>query len=432
MTARGLVLMLFALGLVHFHSSTSSLLCSAYSMTCSKSATGTGGIGISTACGTNLFRGGDALTQPTVIQSVNGWLNATLTIESFVMNATMFSFKTRAFCYNGVCSVPGPTLRFYPGDKLNITVINKLSSFGQTTSTMHNMLHNPNTTNLHTHGLHVDPTVDNIFIEIGPGSSHSYLLNIPSDHLPGLHWYHSHYHGASVLHVMGGMVGAIDVLWNPSNTPPSSLSAMRSNLLVLSHHSMCSCNPTTDPFRIISYTDLATEAGDLMYSVQVGSNNISDVYLVNGQYQPYFNLTTNEWVRFDVVNAVGDTYGELEVRTAIQGGSLFCDVMALAYDGVYLTSPRVVTFVALAPATRANIAVRCSQSGTYYMQLTPGYRICDAEAQFAQNLVTLYVSGSAVSMTTPTWTSASIPYPYYLTSLLTATVSGTFQLDSCC
>ena len=53
---------------------------------------------------------------------------------------------------------------------------------------------------------------------------------------------------------MGGLVGAIVV--DSAVDMPDAFTAMTPHLLVLTHISMCSCNPTTDPFRIISYFDL--------------------------------------------------------------------------------------------------------------------------------------------------------------------------------
>jgi suppressor of ftsI len=42
-----------------------------------------------------------------------------------------------------------------------------------------------------------------------PGDVLHYELHIPSDHLPGLFWYHTHPHGESHRQVLDGMSGAI-------------------------------------------------------------------------------------------------------------------------------------------------------------------------------------------------------------------------------
>jgi hypothetical protein len=169
------------------------------------------------------------------------------------------------------------------------------------------------------------------------GTRDSYV--IPSDHMAGLHWYHSHMHGSSVLQVsvhlhphprpkqagqrirdrthrctamqsctdhqlqstwrhsvfpvsstwsiclvrescglkvgpvpvpvpvrgvqvQQGLVGAV---WVQPNTSamPTSYTAMAAYTLVLTHPALCTCNPTTDPFRIIDMQQLRTSTGDL-------------------------------------------------------------------------------------------------------------------------------------------------------------------------
>ncbi len=55
-----------------------------------------------------------------------------------------------------------------------------------------------NTTNLHTHGLHVSPTgnSDNVLPNIAPQTEFPYEINIPADHPAGTFWYQTHRHGS--------------------------------------------------------------------------------------------------------------------------------------------------------------------------------------------------------------------------------------------
>ena len=50
-----------------------------------------------------------------------------------------------------------------------------------------NTLHKPNTTNLHTHGLHVsgEAPYDYVLYNVEPGMSQTYTYIIQPDHLPG-------------------------------------------------------------------------------------------------------------------------------------------------------------------------------------------------------------------------------------------------------
>ena len=52
-----------------------------------------------------------------------------------------------------------------------------------------------NVTNLHFHGLTISPKRpqdDVLDLMAMPGESIDYTLEIPRDHPPGLHWYHTH------------------------------------------------------------------------------------------------------------------------------------------------------------------------------------------------------------------------------------------------
>ena len=73
---------------------------------------------------------------------------------------TQVAFTTRSYCLDsGVCSYPGPTIRIKPGDKFTLILVNELGENPSHNNHVHNTMHSPNTTNIHTHGLHVDPDV---------------------------------------------------------------------------------------------------------------------------------------------------------------------------------------------------------------------------------------------------------------------------------
>lgn len=97
--------------------------------------------------------------------------------------------------YNG--SLGGPILHAYPGDKIELDLIDNLNE----------------STNLHFHGLYVSPAnnSDNVFLEIAPGNTQHYSVDIPKDHPPGTFWYHSHIHHISNEQVASGLSGLIIV-----------------------------------------------------------------------------------------------------------------------------------------------------------------------------------------------------------------------------
>ena len=76
-----------------------------------------------------------------------------------------------------------------------------------------NVLRHPNTTNIHTHGLHVSSMApgDDPFQIIAPGSELTSHFQIPAYHMGGTHWYHPHHHGSTALQTGGGAHGIIIV-----------------------------------------------------------------------------------------------------------------------------------------------------------------------------------------------------------------------------
>jgi L-ascorbate oxidase len=106
-----------------------------------------------------------------------------------------------------------PLLEINPGDTIRINLNNKLPS--DDTCAKHgddvNDPHCFNGTNLHTHGLWINPAgnSDNVLISIDPGVSFQYEYNVPSDHPAGTFWYHTHRHGSTALQVSSGMAGSL-------------------------------------------------------------------------------------------------------------------------------------------------------------------------------------------------------------------------------
>lgn len=95
--------------------------------------------------------------------------------------------------YNG--SIPGPTIQVYPGDYVNIRVINHL----------------PEATSIHWHGLDVPNKMDGVpdvepSPRIEPGHYFDYHFRITNP--PGTHMYHSHVNVAKqdMLGLLGGFI----------------------------------------------------------------------------------------------------------------------------------------------------------------------------------------------------------------------------------
>lgn len=123
--------------------------------------------------------------------------------------------------YNG--KITGPTVRVRAGDTLDVHLKNDLPCLEPHGCKCEQMeRHHPsgppdpkvfNTTNLHTHGLHISPSnnSDNVLLSIEPGCSFDYRFTIPKDHPAGTDWYHPHVHGSTAIQVSSGDEGALIV-----------------------------------------------------------------------------------------------------------------------------------------------------------------------------------------------------------------------------
>src|SRR5262249_52697334 len=111
-----------------------------------------------------------------------------------------------------------PTIEALPGETIRIRLKNQLPADPNCVkwSGNVNLPHCFNGTNLHTHGLWVNPAGngDNVLISINPGVSFEYEYKIPPEHPAGTFWYHSHRHGSTAIQVSSGMAGALIVRGN--------------------------------------------------------------------------------------------------------------------------------------------------------------------------------------------------------------------------
>ena len=131
------------------------------------------------------------------VRSVGGRLRVTLAV-SYGDNVIRGS-RVRLRCYNG--RLVGPTLRAKPGHVLQIRLVNRLPELPEPPVHSVNVPHGLNSTNLHTHGLHVSPegNSDNVYLDVRPGQTQDDEIRIPKDHVAGTFWYHPHRDRKSVV-----------------------------------------------------------------------------------------------------------------------------------------------------------------------------------------------------------------------------------------
>jgi len=160
----------------------------------------------------------------TEIRSNAGLLTATLRAAPARISVGPASFD--GMDYNG--DYAGPVLHVRAGDLVHIRLVNAL----------------PDSTNLHFHGMRVSPLNhgDNMHLAVQPGGAIDYVFRVPSDHPPGLFWYHDHLHGMAERHVMAGLSGTLVV--DGFARQFGGLDGIRQKLFVLKDEAPAPCPET--------------------------------------------------------------------------------------------------------------------------------------------------------------------------------------------
>jgi FtsP/CotA-like multicopper oxidase with cupredoxin domain len=301
------------------------------------------------------------------------------------LDGTMRMEQTRT--YNGM--VPGPTFRVRPGGRLSFNVYNRLPANPDQAMCHQLMEQNQpncfNSTNLHTHGLHVSPSSkqvdgktlasDDVLIVIDPGKDQEYCIWLPEFHAPGTHWYHSHRHGSTAIQVVNGMVGALIVDEPPEQAiPVDSEQIWVLGEIVGTQNSQDSavytCHPPTVRFT------------------------------VNGVDTPKLTLLPNEIQRWRFINATATPRGFMNLYLRKQGTNEKVPMYLIAIDGItfYGAEPQPVPSagrpdgLSFSPGNRADFLVKLP-AGTYevFKDVSPL-----AMATAAQVLAVVEVSGTAM------------------------------------
>ncbi|GET85599.1 hypothetical protein, conserved [Leishmania tarentolae] len=262
-------------------------------------------------------------------------------------------------------TLPGPTLKVNPGGKIVLTLVNDLGKekMVRTTGPM-NTFHGPNITNVHFHGMHSDPRIDNPFKVALPGETVVYEINVPRDHEPGLHWYHAHSHGAVYYQVMGGMFGAIDVGEGDfTKTPGHRFYGWDSQILMvhlyrLNSSERCDGMPMSDldvaMGSLVPFDPRITDRNGNNYQMP------AELFLVNGQHRPTVAVKRGHPMLLRIAFAAGSCYINMSLPKQ-------CTFHMTAIDGAQLrqTVEVVEGWLYFTTATRRSLVVVCDKEGVY-------------------------------------------------------------------
>ena len=395
-------------------------------------------------------------------------------------------FPTRS--YNG--SIPGPLIRSWPGQTLEVTIINNLGpenkytmcctdealaameaangiasdvdpfgciandfeanghTFDVTPTPGLTCCHNctveqpgvmnydfngPNTTNFHTHGLHTSPLIENHgdsapFIEIPPGATYTYRFEIPVDHWKGTLMYHAHKHGSTAFQVANGLFGPLIIGEPPAANrvpeqawaPPPAYTDAEEVVLMLAtvtpaamlwmatqmNETMMIGLPDdeTHPLCDINKMDWIPEGGSCsramspsnpsgaairpggmncentcmspsgMATAPSGSPSNYEWTLVNQQLRPVLSMVAGVYQMWKVLYVSIKRYINLVITDSNFSITMTdkCELKLVAKDGILLNYvPRNVESAILASGNRADLMVRCSEPGFYFLISTP-------------------------------------------------------------
>ncbi|CAK8689527.1 unnamed protein product [Clavelina lepadiformis] len=357
------------------------------------------------------LQGGQTFKTPDQVVSSGGRLQTSLLVDVTEFQVDWLNSLRRL--YNN--SFPSPTLRIKPGDVVSLNLINNLQEPDFSGAAINELRH-PNTTNVHTHGLHISSKApqDDVFLEIGPTQSYSYKYNIDDEQARGTYWYHPHFHGSSYFQVLGGMAGMIVVEDNPAE--------MSTDLDAVSCPNNCE-NDLQMVLQLFQYStdedgsfsvaqeDLHDYEGFRLNNITVDNSSTTleewledptneiKYVLVNGLLQPTLVMQPGQVKRFRLLNA-GGLYA-LAVHLVNTNDGSSCTVKEIALDGMYLDQPRDLGTgrSVLFAASRVDWLVKCPIPGTYELRstfLSDDHLSMGEHPSFNGTLLTLVVNGSEV------------------------------------
>jgi FtsP/CotA-like multicopper oxidase with cupredoxin domain len=276
------------------------------------------------------------LIEPETRSAVGGELATELRVGYAWHDIGGYRLNMRA--YEG--GIPGPSLRVQPGDTLRIRLHNALPPNSDRTPLAADLPHHFNTTNVHTHGLHVSPAgiADNIFRSMEPGQSYDIEIAIPADHTRGTYWYHPHHHGSADVQITSGMAGALIVEGDFADVP--EIAAARERVLIVSE-------------MLFDYLG-AIESYDTLWPEAVPR-----FLAINGQREPIIRLRPGEVQRWRIVQAAHES----NFRIILDGHELH----AIAYDGIQRAQIDLAQEMVIAPGQRVDVLVQAGEPGEYLL-----------------------------------------------------------------
>jgi FtsP/CotA-like multicopper oxidase with cupredoxin domain/peroxiredoxin len=332
--------------------------------------------------------------EPATYYPANNQTVVTLCVREVV--STIGKDRVRHRSYNG--GLVGPVIRTRPGHKLRIHLVNDLPVTAVDIAPAPNQAdkqavevpHGFNTTNLHTHGLHVSPKEpsDNVFLQIDPlvKKEYKYTFCIPADHPAGTFWYHAHKHGSVAVQLTNGMAGALIVEGGLDDY--EGLRGVKERIMVFQQMD----------YRVLPGRPALLFAQDIYTGLTLPdpAPPKTTTTLINGQLTPIITMRPGEIQRWRMIHAglKSSIYVHLEEHQLTE----------IAYDGIPLKRMRPTTYSELNPGYRVDVLVKASLTpGTYciYNEVSDPARALRGMTVTPQPLAKIVVEGPKCDMPMP-------------------------------
>lgn len=304
-------------------------------------------------------------TQPEVRRSMHGFLNTQLRV-AFANNTLNGQPLPPNRSYEG--GLTGPTFRIKAGDRMKVYLYNQLPP-EQGECGPPNTENCPNTTNLHTHGLHISPTgnSDNVLLEIPPGNDLQFQFDIPDHHHAGTFWYHAHRHGSTASQLREGMAGALIIEGDIDQVP--EIKVARDQVFLFQQLRIPFDNP---------------------------ENQLPTT--INGLLEPVLTLQPGEVQRWRLIHAGID---ELLTIELVNEEGVPQDLHVIAIDGITLGKIDTSKEVFLAPGYRADVLIKAGPTGTYRLKKKMEEVGLNGKQEAEQLLANIQVMGPRLNMSLP-------------------------------
>jgi FtsP/CotA-like multicopper oxidase with cupredoxin domain len=337
----------------------------------------------------------ETFVQPPMLEAKNGVLDVTLTASYWDGklvagdSGQVQPVSLRAYGYDTHGpSYSGPTLVVRGGEQLRIKLVNNLPvnppfvAFRDPTNYI-----KPNTTNLHTHGLHVFPGIysDKKDAEYGDyvvdpstggvipqGDKRQYVYNLPKDHPAGPFYYHPQYHGSSAIQVASLMQGAIMVRGPVDDLPEMAQAKELIFLFQAPYFAKESIekNYGVRDGSLEKFAQIANHPTGHGIRGPKGYINTQPV-LINGVRQPTIVIESGEVQRWRFINTQVFNYLNLNLDEHVLNQYTIDGWGSSVYQEFPDAQKKDGRGVILASGNRSSVIVKAGKPGTYLLRSLP-------------------------------------------------------------